>query len=105
MSIEEEHLLTVNNDKGVGEALEILLLEFSRQLYSPTSETDEKYLDILENGEPRDLQRYTHVEIGGKKYDQFDQNMVEAFLKHRKATLYTHPITKDYAYIYIKLFI
>lgn len=88
------HQLTVKNLLGISEALQILELELNPIFYNPTSINDPK-LKQLEEEEPVELKRYSHVTISGKDYTEYNAELVEAFVKAGEATLHTHPICGD----------
>lgn len=100
----ESHTLTINNDKGFSEALQLLFVELNKDLYQPTDANDPKFLE-LQDLEPVELRRYDYATIGENKFTTFSEELVESFIEHKSATLHTNPITADWAFIFVKVFI
>ena len=104
MTTTTEHLLTAYNAEGIGEALEVLELELDNTYYSPTSQEDKKYQELVQT-DPIELRRYSSAIVNNKIFTEFSEELAEEFIKTKKAYLQTHHISGDYSYIFIKTFI
>ena len=101
---ETQHHLLTNNDAGIGEILAILALEFHPSFHNPSSSTDPEYLKF-KLSEPLCLKRYYKLTVGDKTFFEFSEELITEVIKFKKVTLYTHPISGNYSFIYIKTFV
>lgn len=102
-SCSTEHKLEAFNPEGICECLQVLENEFDPSLYSPTSENDTQYRHLLRT-DPIELRRYTSITVNGKIFNQLCEELVIEFSKVRVGVLSLHPISGDFALIFIKIF-
>lgn len=96
------HNLTVDNDYGVAEGLQLMALELRPDFYDAKDSSDPE-IEHFENTEPLELKRYSSATINEKTFTLFTPELIEEFILARTAQLNLHPITGDWATIFIKL--
>lgn len=98
-----EHIIEAYNPDGICECLQVIECELDRSLYSATSEQDPQYQHLLET-DPLELKRYTSITINGKVFTELSPELVTEFAQSKSGSLKLHPVSGDFALIYIKVF-
>lgn len=88
------HTLTADNSLGISEALIVLDGEFNNV-----------YPETDPNADPVEYKKYSHILINNQEFYELNEQAIEQFIEYRTAQLYLNATGREWATIYIRLFV